>query len=250
MFDTIFVTPLFNLLAAIYAVIPGHDFGVAIILLVVVVRLLLWPLMAKQFHSQRALQALSPEVAKVKAKAKGDKQLEGKLLMELYKERGISPFGALKPTLVQGVLLLALFFVIREIIKPGQLDIRLYEPVRNLSYLKQILASGGELKASFLGLVDLTKANPFLAILTGLTQFYQTKQITPKHGNDSQAKTMQMMNYVLPLVFVVFTLSLPAALPLFWTAGSLAAILQQHILLRQDVADLENPKTQTNEAKA
>jgi YidC/Oxa1 family membrane protein insertase len=249
MFNNLLVNPLFNLLAALYAIIPGHDFGLAIVLLVALVRLLLWPVMTKQFHSQRALQELAPEVAKVKAKAKGDKQLEGKLLMELYKEREISPFGALKPTIIQAILLLALFFVIREIIKPGQLDARLYEPVRNLPHLKALLSAGSELKASLLGLVDLTKPSPVLAVLTGLTQYYQTKQITPKNA-EGIAKNMQMMNIVLPAVFVVFTLSLPAALPLFWTAGSLLAILQQHLLLRQDVSDLEKtPGPGAKEAK-
>src|SRR5436305_1814739 len=101
MFNTLLVHPLFNLLAVIYAVMPGHDFGLAVIILTVLLRLALWPLVSKQLHSQRAMQQLAPEVAKIKQKAKGDRQKESQLLMELYKERGISPFASMIPLLIQ-----------------------------------------------------------------------------------------------------------------------------------------------------
>jgi YidC/Oxa1 family membrane protein insertase len=80
---------MFNLLAVLYAFV--HDFGLAIILLTVVIRLLLWPLVTKQLHSQKALQELQPELQRIKAQANGDRQLEGQLTMELYKEREINP---------------------------------------------------------------------------------------------------------------------------------------------------------------
>jgi len=83
MFDTFLVKPLFNLLAGIYGVLPLHDLGLAIVVLTILVRLALWPLINKQLHSQRAIQELQPEMARIKKEAKGDKQLESKLVMEL-----------------------------------------------------------------------------------------------------------------------------------------------------------------------
>jgi YidC/Oxa1 family membrane protein insertase len=90
----IFLQPFLNFLFLIYGIIPGHDFGVSVIILTLIIRFALWPLTAKQLHSQKKMQALQPEISKVKKKAKGDKQLESQMLMELYKEKEISPFSA------------------------------------------------------------------------------------------------------------------------------------------------------------
>ncbi len=90
MFTTIFVQPIFNLLVLIYALIPGHNFGLAIILFTILVRLLMWPLVKKQLHHARAIRRLQPELKKIKKAAKGDRQKESQLTMELYKERQIN----------------------------------------------------------------------------------------------------------------------------------------------------------------
>src|SRR5438105_3978664 len=98
MFNTLLIQPLYNALMLLYALIPGHDFGVAVIIFTAIVRLLLWPLVRKQLHSQRAMQRLTPEIAKIRAQTKGDRQKENQMLLELYKEKGISPWAALVPT--------------------------------------------------------------------------------------------------------------------------------------------------------
>src|SRR5438045_2048001 len=148
MFTKLLVQPLFNLLIFFYAIIPGHDLGLAIIALTIVIRLILWPLVNKQLHSQRAMQQLAPDIAKVRQKAKGDKQLESKLLMELYKEKEISPFSALVPLFIQLPLLFALFFVLRDVLKPGQVAILTYEPLKNLPVVKGIIADPSTLNAT------------------------------------------------------------------------------------------------------
>src|SRR6185369_16500708 len=113
MFNTILVHPIFNLLAILYAFV--HDFGIAIVLLTILVRLLVWPLVTLQLHSQRALQELQPELKRIKELAKGDRTLEGKLTMELYKEREISPFASFLPLLIQLPVLFAMFVVLKDI---------------------------------------------------------------------------------------------------------------------------------------
>ena len=74
MFETLVVQPIFNLLALIYAVVPGNDFGVAVIIFTVIIRALLWPLLKKQLHQTRLMRELQPEIKKIKQKTKGDKQ--------------------------------------------------------------------------------------------------------------------------------------------------------------------------------
>src|SRR5437868_13876389 len=100
-FTTLIVQPIFNLLVLIYALIPGHNFGLAIILFTVIVRLLMWPLVKKQLHHAKAMRDLAPALKKIKAAAAGDRQKESKLTMELYKEREINPFASLGIVLVQ-----------------------------------------------------------------------------------------------------------------------------------------------------
>ncbi len=240
MFNKILIQPLFNLLMLIYAVIPGHDFGVAIIIMTVIVRLALWPLLASQLRSQKKLQDLQPEVARVRKEAKGDKQLESRMLMELYKEREINPFASLIPLLVQLPLFLALFVVLRDVIKPGEIEHLIYPALSHLPAIKDVIAHPDSFKPELLGIIDLTKPSIFLAITAAAAQWYQTKQLLPKTpSDDPQAKVMASTSKIFPVLTGLIALRLPSALALYWTVASLVAIGQQWWLLREDVEDLE-----------
>ena len=249
MFNTFLVYPIFNLLAFIYSIIPGHDFGIAIILLTVIVRTALYPLVRKQLHSQRAMQELQPEIARIKAKAAGDRTLEGQMIMELYKEREINPLGSLIPVLVQLPLLLALFAVLRDIVKPGEFATVIYPAIKNFPALHDIIAKGSKFvfEPQFLGLLDLHKASPILAALAGLAQFFQTKQLMPKNApKDAASQATASLTYIFPFVTFFVGLTLPGALALYWTSASLVLIYQQWVLLRGDVKELEDGVVVTN----
>jgi YidC/Oxa1 family membrane protein insertase len=138
MFQTLLIKPLFNALLGLYAVVPGHDFGLAIILFTLLVRVLLWPLVRKQLHSQRAMQKLAPEIAKIKAKSAGDRTKESQMLMEMYKERGISPLASLVPLFVQLPVLFAFFFVIQHALKVAEINNLGYDWLKQLDYIKAI----------------------------------------------------------------------------------------------------------------
>jgi YidC/Oxa1 family membrane protein insertase len=238
MFNTILVYPMFNLLAVLYAFV--HDFGLAIVLLTIIIRGLIWPLVTKQLHSQRALQELQPELQRIKSRAAGDKALEGQLTMELYKEREINPFASFLPLLIQLPIFFALFIVLRDIVKPGEIAHIAYEPVKHLPAIADIISGKTAFHPTLFGLIDLTKPSPLLALLAGLAQFVQTKQITPKHQTkDSQAQIMAGMTYMFPALTFFIGLSLPSALPLYWLTASLMAILQQYLVLQRDVRELE-----------
>ena len=115
MFETLLIRPVFNLLEFIYAVIPGHDLGIAIILFTILVRILLWPLVHRQLHHAQAMRKLQPELKKIKAAAAGDRQKQARLQMELYKERGIKPFSSIGTLLIQIPIFIALYQAILKI---------------------------------------------------------------------------------------------------------------------------------------
>ena len=238
MFDTLLVHPIFNLLAVIYAYV--HDFGLAVIVLTLIIRGLLWPLVTKQLHSQRALQELQPEMQRIKAEAGGDRQKEGQLTMELYKEREINPFASFLPLLIQLPVFFALFIVLQDIVKAGEIAKIAYEPVKQLPAIADIISNKAAFSPTLLGAIDLTKASPILAALAAAVQFIQTKQITPKHATkDAQAQMMQTLIYVFPAITFFIGLTLPSALPLYWATASVVAILQQYLVLGRDVRELE-----------
>src|SRR5580700_513505 len=116
MFTNIIVKPLFNVLVFIYAIIPGHNFGLAIIIFTILIRLALWPLVKRQLHQAKAMRKLQPQLAKIKKETKGNKQKEGQMIMELYKEKGINPLGTLPIFAVQIIILIGLNAGIRKII--------------------------------------------------------------------------------------------------------------------------------------
>ena len=140
MFTTLIVQPIFNILVLIYAVIPGHNFGISIILFTILIRLMLWPLVKKQLHQAKAMRKVQPELKKIKAAAKGDKQKESQMLMELYKEKGINPLGSIGILLIQLPIFLALYSGIRKIITdPHQIITFAYPTLQHLPWMKDCL---------------------------------------------------------------------------------------------------------------
>src|SRR5690554_2616483 len=96
--------------------LPGHNFGLAIIVFTVVVSMLMWPLVKKQLRNTKAIRALQPELKRIKQESKGDRQRESMLVMELYKERGVSPFSSIGILLLQLPILIGLYVGLQRII--------------------------------------------------------------------------------------------------------------------------------------
>ncbi len=249
MFNEIFIRPFANLLFLIYGIIPGHDFGVAIILLTAIIRFALWPIFARQLHSQKKMQALQPEIARVRAEAKGDRQKESQMLMELYREKEINPMASCLPLLVQLPFLIGLFAVFSRVTQGVNVwEPLLYAPVKNLPYIQQVIANPSMFSATLFGFVNLAaKHNIVLAGLAGATQYYQVYQITPKQTdpNDPAANANKMMVWMFPLLTAWIGYTLIAALPLYWSVSNLVSILQQTIIMREEVDKMEEAKVVT-----
>jgi len=243
-FNTILIEPLVNLLFLIFGYLPGHDFGLAIIIFTIAIRLLLWPLAGKQLHSQKKMQSLQGEISKIKVKAAGDKQKEQMMLMELYKEKEVNPFSACLPALLQFPILIAMFVVFQK--STGSIDSissLLYEPIKNIPYISSLLSGQTQFNTSLFGLVNMGKPSYLLAILAGLTQYLQVKMITPRRQKtdtkDPQAQMTSFMNYTFPALTVFIAWTLPAALPLYWISTNMVAIFQQWLIMRGEVEEME-----------
>ena len=270
MFTTLIVQPIFNLLVLIYALIPGHNFGVAIIIFTLIVRLLLWPLVRKQLHHAKAMRALQPELKKIKASAKGDRRKESQLTMELYKEREINPFSSLGIVLVQLPILIGLYVGLNRLIHdPQQLISLSYPALHNLSWMKELIADIHRFDATLFGTIDLTRSALgekglylpalFLVAASAVTQFFQSRQLMPQSKDSRSLKKIlreagkgksadqQEVNaavgraslYLIPGFVFIIGLNLASALPLYWLVSSLIALVQQTIILREDVAEAE-----------
>lgn len=247
MFDIILVKPLINVLILFYSLIPFHDFGLAIILLTVLIRAVLWPLQSQTLRSQKALNKLQPEIKKISEKYKNDPKKVQAMTLELYKEKEVNPLSSCLPTLIQLPLLFALFYALIKFKDPGFIQLTdpntgllsfLYPWVRNLGFVQGALSQ--PFTTNLFGLVSLAKPNLVLAVIAGATQFLQTKLMTPSNqGGGQAAQTMNMMLYMFPLLTVFIGATMPGALPLYWIITSGAAALQQYLIMHHDVEELD-----------
>jgi YidC/Oxa1 family membrane protein insertase len=270
MFNQFIVQPIFNLLAAIYALLPGHNLGMAIILFTILVRLLMWPLVKKQLHQVKLMRKVQPELKKIKKAAAGDKRKESMLMLELYKERGISPFGQIGVLLLQLPILFGLYLGLQRILKdPHEIVSFAYPFIQDMSWMKELAGNIHLFDATLFGVVDLTKSAfgpsgvywPALLIVLGsaVAQFFQAKQLAPndkdarglrailseaKHGKQAdQAELNAAMSrstrYILPVLVFLFTIHVASALSLYWLVSGLVAFVQQSIVLREDATEME-----------
>lgn len=267
MFTTLIVQPIFNLLVLIYALIPGHNFGLAIILFTLVVRLLMYPLVKKQLFHTKAMRSLQPELKRIKKEAAGDKQKESALTMALYKERQINPLASLGLVVVQIPLFLALFSCLKRIVNdPNAIVDFSYGWVQNLSFMKTLAADISKFDNTLFGVIDLGRAAvgnsgsgvywPAMMLVLGssVVQYFQIKQTMPtdkearklkqilkEAGNGKNADQSEVnaalsrnMSYIFPVMIFFLTVSFAAALSLYWFVGGIIAFIQQDYLLKKD----------------
>lgn len=221
-YSDVIYRPLLNLLVFFYNVIPGHDIGLVIILLTLVIRLILAPTMHKTLKSQKAMTALQPKMNELREKHKENKEAQAKAMMELYKEHKVNPLSSCLPLLVQLPILIALYQVFAKALKG------------NLTGLYYFISNPHTIDPRFLHLIDLSKPNIVFAVLAGLAQFWQSKLMMPKTENqDATAKALSLQTiYVLPAISVFIALKLPAGLPLYWIVTTLFAVGQQYYVAR------------------
>lgn len=213
--------PLFNGMVFFYVALPGRDLGVAIIALTAVIRLLLTPFLTKGQKAQQRMAQIQPELQALQQKHKGDREGQGKAMMELYTKHNINPLSGCLVLLIQLPILIALLRVFQSGFDAASL-VYLYGFVRNPGVLDPV---------SF-GVLDLSKGNILLGVAAATTQFLQTKLAAPSPspgaGSSDFAKALQWQTtYLFPLLILFWSYSLPAALTLYWTTLNTLGIVQE-----------------------
>lgn len=269
MFTTLIVQPIFNLLVTIYALLPGHNFGLAIIIFTIVIRTLMWPLVRKQLRNAKAIRALQPELKRIKQETKGDRQRESILVMELYKERGVSPFGSIGILLLQMPILIGLYAGLQRIINdPYEMITFSYPFVQDLSWMRELALDIGKLDATLFGIVDLKRSAlsaggvywpaMIIVLASAVTQYYQSKQLMPTDENtrklrhilrdagkgveadqaEVNAAVGRSTRFFIPVLIFFFTVNIASALSLYWLVSGLVAMIQQAKVLKEDELDI------------
>ena len=222
-------------LAFFYSIIPNS--GVAIILLTIAVRLALFPLTAKQAKSMIAMQRVQPEIKKLQAKYKNDRQKLNEEMMKFYKENEINPLGGCLPLLLQMPVFIALFQTLRDIQKFIPKNSQMYADICSNKACKppHMKFAGMNLtvsasKASHLGFVDMLPYLVLVAIVvaTGFVQQRQTMR------NQTQTNPqMAIIGKVFPLVFAFISWGLPSGVGLYFATSNLWQIGQQEYTYRK-----------------
>lgn len=252
-----------GVLSFFYDVIPNY--GVAIILLTVAVRIALLPLTLKQTRSMHAMQAIQPQVKALQAKYKGNRQKLNEELMKLYKEHQVNPLGGCLPLVLQLPVFIALYSVLRG--DPNQVP--KFPSIAHLPTGSDLAASIKAGSANFLGMNlgcspstagrGVTKlpgrggevfcgngwvaAVPFLVLvaLMVFTTWYQQRQMTSVSGQ--QQGQAQMMMKIMPVFLGFISWTIPAGVLVYWVTTNSWQVGQQHFILRAKArAEVEGPR--------
>lgn len=200
---TVISAPLFWVLAMIYKIV--QNWGVAIILLTVLIKAVFWPLSAKSYKSMAQMRVLGPKLQKLKEQYGDDRQRLHQAMMELYKTEKVNPLGGCLPVVVQIPVFIALYWALLNSVEMRQAPFMLW-------------------------INDLSVPDPYfiLPIIMGITMIIQTK-LNPTPPDPIQAKVMMIM----PIAFSVFFFFFPAGLVLYWVVNNTLSIGQQYYVTRK-----------------
>src|SRR5258708_1219547 len=223
-FQNILYRQILSLLVYFYETVAFWDFGVAIILVTILIRLVLFPLFHKSSKQQMLMQRIQPKIKKIQELHKSDKEKQSQALMELYKEHGVNPFSSIFLLIIQLPIMIGLFYVVRSGLTPG-----------GLVGLYSFIPTPSAINPMFLGIINLAKPNLYLIALAAIAQYFQgrlpvyrdpknTAPLTP------QEKMARQMAFIGPLITIFIFYSLPSAVVLYWFITSVFSVFQQTLI--------------------
>lgn len=211
--------PVLYLMNFLYSFVPNY--GVAIIILTILIKLLFWPLGSKSYKSMNEMKKIQPLLAEIKGKYGNDKKRMNEELMGLYKTYKINPMGGCLPLVAQMPVFFALYRMLYETIELRHAPFVLW--IKDLSAPDRLFHFGFSIP-----FMEPPYGIPVLTIIMGVTMFIQQK-MTPAVGDPAQAKMMM----ILPVVFTVIFVNFSAGLVLYWLVNNVLSILQQYIISRK-----------------
>src|SRR3989344_2103966 len=227
LFHAVIYDPLYNGLVFLVGVIPMHDVGLAVIVLTMVVRLILFPLSRRAVETQMAMRKIAPEVEKIKQKHKDNREEQSKAIFALYREQGVHPFAGIGLLLAQLPILIALYWIFAG---GGLPEIR---PALLYSFVSAPCAVNME----FFGILDMTGHSLFLGLLAALTQFAYTRlSMGPREKQQARSSSFSgdlarsfdlQARYVLPATFLFLSFVIPNAAMLYLVTSNAFMIGQE-----------------------
>ena len=217
--------PVLNVLIALSHLLSG-SFGLAIVALTIIVRLISWPLTKRQLNSSKALQDMQPKIQELQKKYGKNKQKLQEETMKIYKEAGVNPLGCLWPMLIQLPIWIALYQAIMRALATTPENLL---DLAHRLYSWDIVNQAIPLNSHFLWL-DLGQPDPYmiLAIIVGGTMWVQQKMTQAPTVDPRQQSTSRMMLLMMPLMFGFLTLMFPSGLALYWAISNIIGIITQY----------------------
>ncbi len=227
--NTLFYAPLYNLLLIIIAIMPGGNVGLAIIIITILVKLVLFPLTQRSIEGQLKMKAIEPEIAAIKEKIT-DKTEQNTAIYALYKEKKLNPFSSCLLILVQIPVIIALY----QVFLHGLGDSSLVNAYSFVTVPESF-------NLNFLGFLDLGAPSLILAVIAGISQYFQGKLAQSRQGKPTGegmsgqiAKSMQtQMLYVLPVFIAFISYRLAGAVALYWITSNIFTIGQELYTIRK-----------------
>ncbi|MEK7174355.1 MAG: YidC/Oxa1 family membrane protein insertase [Patescibacteria group bacterium] len=226
LYNEILHRPLLNGLVFLYNTVAFHDLGLAIVILTILIRIVLFPLFQKSAHYQTKMQRLQPELSRINKTHADNKERQLEATMALYREHGLNPFSGIFLLLVQLPILIALYQIFLNSLT-----------AESLNGLYAFVARPETLNATLFGLINLTKSSMVMVVLAALAQFAQGRLALPARasgsGESSAERMARRMVFLAPILTIVFLGTLPSAVGLYWTVTSVFGVVQQFFINRQ-----------------
>ncbi|PID52689.1 MAG: hypothetical protein CR972_00575 [Candidatus Moraniibacteriota bacterium] len=235
--------PIYNALIGLYSIFD--DFGIAIIILTLIIKFALIPLSRKQIESQKEMQEIQPKIKELQNKYKNDKEKLTKETMALYKKHKVNPAAGCLPLIIQMVIFITMYRVIINLSNNHHLSV-------NTEHLYAFIPQPDAINGFFIGFMNLAEPFAAIAVITAAAQFYQLKMMqvkneqniekTPAKKSDDKktdeldfATIMQkQMLFIVPIMTLFIGLKFPSGLTLYWLTSTVFMIAQQWIVMHKE----------------
>lgn len=223
LYNTFFYEPLYNALMFMFEFIPWADAGVVVILLTIIVRFMMYPLSKKSVDTQVKMSEISPQIEEIKKKYKEKPEEHARLILAIYKEKGVNPFSGIFVIMVQIPIIFALY------------QIFLHLPEIKSEAMYSFLNTPDNINTMFLGIIDVSGKSVIMALFASLSTYLQLKVTSryqkPPEGDsfgENLARNMQnQMKYVFPVLVFFISYSISVAIALYWLTTNLFSVGQE-----------------------
>jgi len=243
LFNAILYRPIFNALVLVYNHLSFGSWGLAVIVITVIIRIILFPFFHKSSRNQAVMQKIQPQIKDITDRHKNNKEEQVKQIMALYKKYRVNPFSSFGLLFLQLPVLIALYLVFLRGLTPD-----------NLSLLYPLVSAPASIHFVFLGLINLKESSIIVVVVAAALQYLQARLTLPKSaaGSSSAERLGRQMAYIGPVITFLVLINLPSVIGLYWITTSAFSIFQQLIINRSlknfnpqeyEPDGIKNPKT-------